>query len=49
MVPVVVGLNCTPTVQMLLAGTDVPQGILPPVVDRNWPLATMLVIGTAVV
>src|SRR5215472_9909050 len=45
--PVTVGANSTPRVQMLLAGTLAPQGMLPPVVEMNCPLAVTLVIGIA--
>ncbi len=46
--PVTVGANCTPRVQMLLAGMLDPQGKVPPVVETKSPLAATLLMGVAV-
>lgn len=46
-VPVTVGLNSTPRVQILLAGIVVPQGKLPPVAVMKSPLAVTPVMGSA--
>ena len=46
--PVTLGLNCTPRVQVLLASTLLPHGIPPPEVEMKSPLATTLLMATAV-